>query len=82
MTCPRCQGFVVEVHEETYCVNCGWRKIEPWAPAYADRVDAEPWCSHKWTPGTSADRAARRKVMKLAWKRRKRREAKLKGVTT
>lgn len=25
MTCPRCQGLVVCLYDEPYCLNCGYR---------------------------------------------------------
>lgn len=71
----------MEVHAETYCVNCGWRKIEPWVSTWSDRIGGEPISSRShWFRGTSEERAKRRKAYKAVYMKAYRQLAK--GVTS
>lgn len=28
MTCPKCQGLLIDEHDETRCLNCGYRVLQ------------------------------------------------------
>lgn len=44
MTCPRCQGLVLENHGEQACVNCGWFPGCPVRPVGPDGEDVSELC--------------------------------------
>ncbi len=40
MTCPRCQGLVVEEPTVIRCLNCGYRPIVAYVPPPDERMNA------------------------------------------
>lgn len=41
MTCPRCQGLVIEEPTVTRCLNCGYRPVVAYVPPQVERMDAD-----------------------------------------
>lgn len=38
MTCPRCNGLMVDNYGEPYCLNCGYRQVVPVRETVVDEV--------------------------------------------
>lgn len=71
MTCPRCQGLIVNEYDEERCVNCGYRTA--FVPPPSAIYRALPVIGPEVTePRTAALREEASEWMRAYWRKRKR----------
>jgi len=71
MTCPRCQGLIVNEYDEERCLNCGYRTS--YVPPPSAIYRPLPVIALSVTaPRTAALREEAREWMRAYWRKRKR----------